>query len=271
MLYSRVLQSLTMEEKDHIDALDGFRLLKVADQQSSFPKHYQETFCISFIESGLEAIQMGDGTLITEKGAISINNPLEVHSNPLLDPHISTSFTTFYLSPDLVEHLRGEKDVQYAHQQTPDPEHIRLFGNVIQAVEDADIQLLELNLGQLLKRFTKLPLADSDTIRQLDTKWRELMQLIDQSLEKKVTLDQLAYFMSMSKYHFAKEFRTKNGLSPMNYVLMKKVFKAKELISRTTHLTQLAYQFGFFDQAHFSRQFKRFVGVSPREFQSQLL
>ncbi|MEM8907575.1 MAG: AraC family transcriptional regulator, partial [Bacteroidota bacterium] len=90
------------------------------------------------------------------------------------------------------------------------------------------------------------------------------------NLECKVTLEGLSRFMNMDKFHFVKEFRAKHGLSPINYVLMKKIFKAKALINNTTSLTQLAYRFEFSDQAHFSKQFKRYIGVSPRAYKKQL-
>jgi len=74
----------------------------------------------------------------------------------------------------------------------------------------------------------------------------------------------------MDKFNFAKAFRAKYGMSPINYVIMKKVFKTKALITENTNLSQLAYQFEFADQAHFSKQFKRYIGVSPREYKKQL-
>ncbi|MEO1714300.1 MAG: helix-turn-helix domain-containing protein [Bacteroidota bacterium] len=51
---------------------------------------------------------------------------------------------------------------------------------------------------------------------------------------------------------------------------MQKVFAAKNQIDPSTKLCELAYQFDFTDSAHFSRQFKRFVGVSPRTYKKQL-
>jgi AraC-like DNA-binding protein len=55
----------------------------------------------------------------------------------------------------------------------------------------------------------------------------------------------------------------------MNYVLMRKVFAAKEQITRTTDLTGLAYNYQFADLPHFSHTFKKYVGVSPNDFKKQ--
>ena len=60
-------------------------------------------------------------------------------------------------------------------------------------------------------------------------------------------------------------------MSPINYVLMKKVFAAKKQISADTELIGIAYDFSFADQAHFSKTFKKFIGISPNSYKKMLL
>jgi AraC-like DNA-binding protein len=74
----------------------------------------------------------------------------------------------------------------------------------------------------------------------------------------------------MDKYNFSKAFRKATGLSPMNYVLMKKIFYAKSLIKKDSILIEIVYELDFTDQSHFNKQFKRFVGISPSAFQANL-
>ena len=56
----------------------------------------------------------------------------------------------------------------------------------------------------------------------------------------------------------------------MNYILMKKIFSSKKLIDSNSELTDIAYQYNFTDLAHFSKTFKRFIGVSPKKYQESL-
>ena len=116
-----------MEIKNKIIQLDGIEILKVANQKVDFPEHYHDTFCISLIEKGIEAIRMGDNVLLSEKGAISINNPYEIHANPLLDKSITNDFTTIYLSPDVADFFTGENDVNFSHQQMNGKQTIEFF------------------------------------------------------------------------------------------------------------------------------------------------
>jgi len=60
-------------------------------------------------------------------------------------------------------------------------------------------------------------------------------------------------------------------MTPINYILMKKVFSSKMLINSNTELTTLAYQYNFTDLAHFSKTFKRFVGISPKKYQQSII
>ncbi len=83
-----------------------------------------------------------------------------------------------------------------------------------------------------------------------------------------MTLDQLAKIANINKFGFAKKFKLSTGMSPANYILMKKIFASKELIDKNTELTQLAFEFDFSDLAHFSKTFKRFVGLAPRKYQN---
>jgi AraC-like DNA-binding protein len=56
----------------------------------------------------------------------------------------------------------------------------------------------------------------------------------------------------------------------MNYVLMRKIFSSKALIKSNIELTEVAYQYNFTDIAHFSKTFKRFIGISPKRYKESI-
>jgi AraC family transcriptional regulator len=73
----------------------------------------------------------------------------------------------------------------------------------------------------------------------------------------------------LNLFHFARAFKQSTGESPHQYVLRQRVERAKELLSdpQSTVLSASAVT-GFVDQSHFSKVFRRVVGVSPSEFRS---
>ena len=76
---------------------------------------------------------------------------------------------------------------------------------------------------------------------------------------------------NINKYGFAKKFKVSKGMTPMNYIIMRKIFSSKRLINPSSELTEIAYQYNFTDMAHFSKTFKRFIGISPKKYQESII
>jgi AraC family transcriptional regulator len=72
----------------------------------------------------------------------------------------------------------------------------------------------------------------------------------------------------LSVYHFARQFKAATGLPPHQYVILRRVERAKELLQAGTDLSlaEVAARAGFSDQSRFSHHFKRLVGVTPGQF-----
>jgi hypothetical protein len=72
-----------------------------------------------------------------------------------------------------------------------------------------------------------------------------------------------------SDSHFNRICKTWLGVTNNEYLMHKKFRSAMYAIHQGgSPLTEIAYNFGFFDQAHFSKTFKRFSGMSPREYRN---
>ena len=96
--------------------------------------------------------------------------------------------------------------------------------------------------------------------------FKEINTFIEEHICNKFCLDTLAGIANINKFGFAKKFKSSTGMTPMNYILMKKIFSSKKLIGSNSELTDIAYQYNFTDLAHFSKTFKRFIGVSPKKY-----
>jgi AraC family transcriptional regulator len=83
-----------------------------------------------------------------------------------------------------------------------------------------------------------------------------------------VNLEKMAALARVSPYHFARQFKAATGLPPHQYVIMRRVELARNLLQADTGLSiaDVAAQVGFSDQSQFSRHFKRLVGVTPVQF-----
>lgn len=92
---------------------------------------------------------------------------------------------------------------------------------------------------------------------------------IDENLESKLSLAELAQVANMNLYRFARAFKQSIGVSPHQHVLKQRIERAKFLLA-TTNLTlqDIAYQLGFSSQSHFTTAFRRSVGVTPKAFRA---
>jgi AraC family transcriptional regulator len=97
---------------------------------------------------------------------------------------------------------------------------------------------------------------------------RAVVEYIEEHLDAAPTLGELAAVARLSPYHFARQFKAATGLPPHQYVLGRRVERAKNLLQGGTDLSlaEVAARAGFSDQSQFSHHFKRLVGVTPGQF-----
>jgi AraC family transcriptional regulator len=99
---------------------------------------------------------------------------------------------------------------------------------------------------------------------------RAVLEYIEEHLDADPTLEQMAAVVHLSIYHFARQFRAATGLPPHQYVIMRRVERARQLLQAGTDLSlaDLAAHVGFSDQSQFCHHFKRLVGVTPGRFRT---
>ena len=99
-------------------------------------------------------------------------------------------------------------------------------------------------------------------------KLRAVIEYIHEHLDAELSLDHLAAVAHVSPYHFARLFKHSTGLPPHQYVIARRVERAKQLLRERERLplAEVAAEVGFSSQSHFTRHFKQLVGVTPRRF-----
>jgi len=100
---------------------------------------------------------------------------------------------------------------------------------------------------------------------------RRVMELLTEHLDGSVRLGSLAGECGLSVSHFARSFRRTFGRSAHQFLILKRIEKAKALLSASMCvLSEAALQSGFSDQAAFSRTFKAVVGTSPGQWRREV-
>ncbi len=98
---------------------------------------------------------------------------------------------------------------------------------------------------------------------------RAVVEYVEEHLDVSPSLEQMAAVTRLSAYHFARQFKAAVGLPPHQYVITRRVERAKELLQSgdDISLAEIALHAGFSDQSQFCHHFKRLIGVTPGRFQ----
>lgn len=83
-----------------------------------------------------------------------------------------------------------------------------------------------------------------------------------------LSMEELASYSHVSQRQFERIFKQHTGLNPLAFSRMLRFEKSIESFysGSVRSFTELAYAAGYYDQAHFNRDFKCFAGVSPRNY-----
>lgn len=96
------------------------------------------------------------------------------------------------------------------------------------------------------------------------------LALIDERIGQDLSLRELAREASLSLFHFARAFKAATGIAPHQYVLERRVARARELLAQgKMPLSEIASACGFASQAHLTNVFKRATGATPGAFRAQ--
>jgi len=94
----------------------------------------------------------------------------------------------------------------------------------------------------------------------------EVISHLERNYTEEISMRDLAGMASMSESALLRAFRSATGHSPIDYLIRLRVRQACGLLRQENmKVTEVAYRTGFNDSNYFSRQFRRVMGMSPRE------
>ncbi len=90
---------------------------------------------------------------------------------------------------------------------------------------------------------------------------------IDNHFKENINLDMLSELVHVNKDYMVHSFTKEYGISPINYLISRRIEESKYLLSDTDHsLSQISHMLGFSSPSYFSQSFRRLEGMSPMEF-----
>lgn len=97
-----------------------------------------------------------------------------------------------------------------------------------------------------------------------DSQLHRVLDYVNDQLDQSLGLAELAAVAGFSPAHFARQFKQATGLAPHQYLIHRRVERARGLLETgLLTVTEVAHQVGFTDQSHLDRHFKHLLGVPP--------
>ncbi|MCT4688821.1 response regulator transcription factor [Vallitalea sp.] len=105
----------------------------------------------------------------------------------------------------------------------------------------------------------------SDTLQQID----KAIVLIEERYHLDIKLEEVAKYVHMSSPYFSAKFKEAMNVNFKTYIKEKRVNAACQLLETTDHkIYEIAKKVGYNDEKHFSKIFKKYLGMSPKEYKS---
>ena len=248
---------------------------------NKFPRHVHSGYIFNLIDSGSRKIKFHSQVIEFSAGEMSILPPGTSHSCESFSkgtngPH---SYRALCIEKNFLQKLAEDICGKHYLEPTFNPHQvyhnadIESFNTFFEMLGTSGTNLerqISLNtfLYHAIQNLSTFPPVEEDSGQQNDALAR-VKSFISENFRKNLTLNNLSEIACISSFHLQKLFVNKYGVSPQEYLINCRVRESEHLIKQGVPLAEAALNSGFFDQSHFSRNFKRVIGISPGRFISE--
>lgn len=123
-------------------------------------------------------------------------------------------------------------------------------------------------LIEMLIFINRLYKQDNDIPEQhpLSERLQAILDFIELNLSDDLSLNKISNHFSMDKSYLGRLFKNETGSTIYNYILLKRISLAKQLLSEGKNVSETCTLSGFNDYANFIRAFKKITGCSPSHY-----
>jgi AraC-like DNA-binding protein len=146
-----------------------------------------------------------------------------------------------------------------------------LFNNLTKGFYNANYQYINLCFGHLLATFIYASRTSDDLMEEQNPGISQAIQFMEQNLNRKLTLDEIAEEAGYSPSYLTTLFRKKTGYSPLSYFSHLKITKSCEYLDFSKQkIKEISFLMGYTDPYYFSKDFQKKIGLSPRNYRKRV-
>lgn len=217
--------------------------------------------------------------LILSTGSILIFNPYEVHTGKPVN-NSPWNFLTMYIPIGIMKKamdsfcLPIELPIfkeNIINNKVLFKKGKAVFPNLIYNQHNPKSEGLLMDfLKELIKRYAYTKIHNEPISKKFIVA-KQIKEYLHTHYLEEVSTNDLSNLTGISEYGLIKSFKQYYQLPPHQYLVNLRIEKAKKLLSKKLSATEVAYQSGFFDQSHFTRHFKKIIGITPKQFANKII
>jgi AraC-like DNA-binding protein len=245
----------------------------IADPSTGGWRMFHDRYLICGCTSVATAWVYRGKTRHIEDGATGFMEPGETHR--VVAKHKPSHFQAVFIDPERFTKLAEEAGLATAPHfrvmQVMNPEIIAEVTRLTRYLQSGEKPLqLQTQLAILVQKALtygeRKPVEFKSWKQGLAKPLNQAKEFLESHVHETVTLQQLAAVSAMSRFHLVRSFTQQFGIPPHAYLLQARVKKARALLRSGMPGVEVAPAVGFADQSHFTRHFKKIMGVTPSEY-----
>ena len=258
------------------------------DYFTNVPLHWHKEFELNYILSGHGEFICGDERFLVHKGDIMILQPDVLHAVYQSDDSVIMYDTLVFSSDMLVGagndrcsleiflplsnhsftlNPRISRENSSYHELEACVKEIFIHTKKNTPLDDIVLKSELLRFFAILVENNELHAADKTNTAKSEM-LRPALEYIHGHFSENITIEQLADISHVSKSYFMSCFKKAAGIGAIEYINQIRIKAVCELLkTENRNISELAFACGFTNLANFNRQFRRQIGVSPKEYQ----
>lgn len=220
-----------------------------------FARHSHESYVICGILHGARVTVSNGVSMLYTPGEVCIVEPYQEHS----------CFSAFDGSYDYVALSIPPESLRSLSASDECTAIAGIFRELFECLGNDNID------SELAQRIIKggagwRNIFNTGSVNEITEAINKSVMFINDNYALKIALDDIAEYVSMSKYNFQRSFVKQYGMSPAAFIDKKRVASALSLIKKGGAASSIALECGFSDQSHLCRVVKKVTGVTIKNY-----
>lgn len=262
------------------------------DKNFNFEGESHDFWEIVYIDKGKVEIKCDEETKILSQGEVIFHRPNEFHSIKAYDSSPNFFVITFDCNSLAMSFFEKKhialgkslkpfiesiiKEAESAYNIPPNQTAFEKLVKKDTALIGSE-QLIKTYLEQLLIMLIRLDTQKESTVffPSKESLQHHLVQAIkdyvDENIEKNIMISDICRHIGYSKSYLSKVFHEQSGQTMTNYIIKRKISRAKVMIREGLYnFTEISEKLNFDTPQYFSRIFKKITNMTPSEFKKSL-